>query len=61
MLRRFSQNTSGAAAVEYALIIALVGAITMGAFKTIGGVISQKLYEMAATIQLDPADRPKTQ
>lgn len=57
-LRTFIKDQSGATAVEYGLIIALVAAIAMGAFRTMGQRLGQKMNETSAVIQLDPADRP---
>lgn len=57
-VRNFIANQSGATAVEYGLIIALIGAIAMGAYRTMGQRIGQKTNETSAVIQLDPADRP---
>ena len=61
MLNLFKSNESGATAVEYGLIIALLGAVTMGAFKHMGTIVHQKNTEMSNTIQFDPADRPRAQ
>ena len=59
MLTKFVKNQSGATAIEYGLIIALVAAIAMGALRTMGQTFAQKTNEVRQTMSLDPTDRPK--
>jgi pilus assembly protein Flp/PilA len=47
-LRRFIQDESGATAIEYALIAALITIVAMAAFQEFGRVMSSK-FEMIST------------
>lgn len=43
LFKRFTRNESGATAVEYGLIIALIAVVSVGTIKTIGTNINTKL------------------
>jgi pilus assembly protein Flp/PilA len=43
LFQRFRKNESGATAVEYGLIIALIAVVSVGTIKTIGTNINTKL------------------
>jgi pilus assembly protein Flp/PilA len=50
ILQRFRKNTSGASMVEYALLVALIALVAMGAFQTLGTNINTRMGTAATTI-----------
>jgi pilus assembly protein Flp/PilA len=50
LFRRFTKNESGATAVEYGLIIALIAVVCVGTIKTIGTNINTKLNVISANL-----------
>ncbi|MEP1143049.1 MAG: Flp family type IVb pilin [Henriciella sp.] len=49
-MQAFFKNESGATAIEYALIAALIAVAIIGAAGTLGGDLSTKFTEIAAEI-----------
>jgi pilus assembly protein Flp/PilA len=45
---RFAKNESGATAIEYGLIIALIAVVIIGAVTTIGGSLTTKFTAASA-------------
>lgn len=50
LVKRFAQDESGATAIEYSLIAALVGVVIIGGATTLGTTISAKFTSIATTI-----------
>lgn len=50
LLRRLRKNESGATAVEYGLIIALIAVVSVGTIKAIGININTKLNIISANL-----------
>jgi pilus assembly protein Flp/PilA len=51
MLKRFLQDESGASAVEYGLLVALIAVVIIGAVTTLGTNLSGKFSTVATKIQ----------
>jgi len=51
LVNRFSNNESGATAVEYGLIIALIAAVILGAVTALGTTLSAKFDSFATAIK----------
>ena len=51
MRNKFQKNECGASLVEYALLIALISVVTIGAVRSVGWEISNQLQ--AATMAMD--------
>jgi len=49
-ISRFAKDESGATAIEYGLIAALIALIIIGAVTAIGGNLSTKFGEVAAAV-----------
>jgi pilus assembly protein Flp/PilA len=47
---RFARNESGATAVEYGLIIALISVVIIGAATTLGGALKDKFTAVGAAV-----------
>ncbi|MBJ6131836.1 Flp family type IVb pilin [Ochrobactrum sp. Q0168] len=50
LFSRFRKNESGATAIEYALIAALMATIIIAAFTSLGTTIKDKFTEIGTTI-----------
>ena len=50
-LQRFLRNESGATAIEYGLIAALISVVIVGALTTIGGNLSTKFTAVGTALQ----------
>jgi pilus assembly protein Flp/PilA len=50
-IKNFFKDESGAAAVEYGLLVALIACVIIGAVTLLGGNISDKFNEAANKIQ----------
>jgi pilus assembly protein Flp/PilA len=50
MLKRFVQEESGATAIEYGLIAALIAVVIIGALTLLGNNISSKFNTIAASV-----------
>lgn len=50
LFKRFSRNDSGATAVEYGLIIALIAVVSVSTIKTIGVNINSKLSIISSNL-----------
>jgi pilus assembly protein Flp/PilA len=50
LLARFMQDESGAAAIEYALIAALIALAIIGGATALGGAINSKLQSIATSL-----------
>ncbi len=50
LFQRFRKNESGATAVEYGLIIALIAVVSVGTIRTIGTNINAKLNIISANL-----------
>jgi pilus assembly protein Flp/PilA len=50
IFRKFRKNESGATAIEYALIAALMATVVIGAFTVLGGAITEKFTSIGETI-----------
>ena len=48
--KRFIQEEEGATAVEYAIMVALIGAVAIGAVTFLGGAVSDEFSEVGASI-----------
>lgn len=48
---RFAKDESGATAIEYGLIAALISVICIGAFRNIGGNLNTKLTAVKSGLQ----------
>ena len=51
LVKRFAQDESGATAIEYSLIAALIGVVLIAGATTLGQNISQKFTDIATTIK----------
>ena len=51
LVKRFAQDESGATAIEYSLIAALIGVVIIAGATTLGTTISQKFTDIATTIK----------
>ncbi len=49
-LRNFFKDESGAAAVEYGLLVALIAVVIIGAVTTLGSTLSGKFQTVSAQI-----------
>jgi pilus assembly protein Flp/PilA len=49
-LSRFAKNESGATAIEYGLIVALIAVVIIGAVTTVGTNLSTKFNTIASTV-----------
>jgi pilus assembly protein Flp/PilA len=47
---RFAKNESGATAIEYGLIVALIAVVIIGAVTTVGTNLSTKFNTIATTV-----------
>jgi pilus assembly protein Flp/PilA len=47
---RFMKNESGATAIEYGLIVALIAVVIIGAVSTVGTNLSTKFNTVAASV-----------
>ncbi|HEY5006415.1 MAG TPA: Flp family type IVb pilin [Caulobacteraceae bacterium] len=47
---RFAKNESGATAIEYGLIVALIAVFIIGAVTSVGGALSSKFNTVATSI-----------
>lgn len=50
LVKRFAQDESGATAIEYSLIAALIGVVLIAGATTLGTTISEKFTSIAGTI-----------
>lgn len=50
LIKRFAQDESGATAIEYSLIAALIGVVLIAGATTLGTTISAKFTSIAGTI-----------
>ncbi len=50
LVKRFAQDESGATAIEYSLIAALIGVVLIAGATTLGTSISSKFSTIATTI-----------
>jgi pilus assembly protein Flp/PilA len=50
-LQRFLKNESGATAVEYGLIAALIGVVIIVGAQTLGSALNQKFMDIGTTVQ----------
>lgn len=53
---RFMNDESGATAIEYGLIVALIAVVVIGAFTTIGNNLNTKMNSVATSLQTPPAE-----
>lgn len=51
LIARFVKDESGATAIEYGLIAALVSVVAIGALTTIGGNLKSTFEEIGTTLQ----------
>ena len=51
LFSRFRKNESGATAIEYALIAALIAVVIIGGASTLGSTISQKFSDISDEIK----------
>ena len=51
LLSRFLRNESGATAIEYGLIAALISVVIIGVLSTIGGRLNTKFTSIANQLQ----------
>ena len=51
LIRRFAQDESGATAIEYGLIAALISVVIIGVLSTIGTRLNTKFNEIATQLQ----------
>jgi pilus assembly protein Flp/PilA len=51
LFSRFRKDESGATAIEYALIAALIAVVIIGGATTLGTTISQKFTDIATTVK----------
>jgi pilus assembly protein Flp/PilA len=58
LLARFVKDESGAAAIEYALIAALIALAIVGGAQTLGGGISSKFTDINTTLKNAGAPAP---
>ncbi len=50
LLRKFRRNQSGATAIEYGLIVALISIVGIGAWQSIGGKMSSQFSKSDSAI-----------
>lgn len=50
LFARFAKDESGATAIEYGLIAALIAVVIIGALQLLGGSISEKFTEIGTAI-----------
>ncbi|MFD1792706.1 Flp family type IVb pilin [Ochrobactrum teleogrylli] len=55
LFSRFRKDESGATAIEYALIAALIAVVIIGGATTLGTKISQKFTDIATTVETGKA------
>ena len=55
LFSRFRKNESGATAIEYALIAALIAVVIIGGATTLGTKISAKFTSIATTVETGKA------
>ncbi|NKC02941.1 Flp family type IVb pilin [Brucella haematophila] len=51
LFSRFRKNESGATAIEYGLIAALIAVVIIGGATTLGSTISEKFTEIAGKVE----------
>lgn len=51
LFARFAKDESGATAIEYGLIAALIAVVIIGALQLLGGSISEKFTEIGTEIK----------
>jgi len=51
LIRRFAKDESGATAIEYGLIAALISVVIIGVLSTIGDNLSVKFNEIATQLE----------
>ncbi|MCQ9146090.1 Flp family type IVb pilin [Ochrobactrum sp. BTU2] len=57
IFRKFRKNESGATAIEYGLIAALMAVIVIAAFTGLGDALKTKFTEIATTIKTGEAPK----
>lgn len=50
-VKKFIQNESGATAIEYALIAALIAVVAIAAMKSVGNNVGNKLNQVATNLK----------
>ena len=50
LLRKFRRNQSGATAIEYALITALISVAAIASYKSIGTAVSTKMTSVSTAL-----------
>lgn len=51
LFRRLGRDTAGLSTVEYVILLALVAILSIGAWRTFGGNLEEKVDDAAAEIQ----------
>jgi pilus assembly protein Flp/PilA len=51
LLRKFRRDQSGATAIEYALIVALISVVAIGAYRTIGTNLNTNMGTVGTALQ----------
>lgn len=54
LLNRFAKDESGATAIEYGLIAALIAVVLIGALTAVGGSLKQKFLDVSGELEKAP-------